>query len=91
MPRFADYVLKLRPFVELPLQWTWKRDVVLQTMMRHVLRRVDPPAQVLIGLDAKFGLVGLRLLPPWLTSWGLGICNPLPTPAFCQKESSKKD
>lgn len=64
---------------------------MLDQMMNHVLRRNDPPGQVLIGLDAKFALVGLRLLPPWLEEMVLNLSNPLPTPAFCLRASKKKD
>jgi hypothetical protein len=44
-------------------QWDYK--VVVECMI-NALESSHPPAQLLIGADAKYGLVVLRMFPAWV-------------------------
>ena len=50
---------------DLPQSLSWNLEVVVDAVMTSFeTRHVE--AQVLVGMDARFGLAALRMLPPWL-------------------------
>lgn len=60
-----DYFEHLKNFfLEKVVLCVWPASMVTEELMK-CLHALDPPAQLLIGMDARFGLTILRLLPAW--------------------------
>ncbi|KAL3939124.1 MAG: hypothetical protein SGBAC_006104 [Bacillariaceae sp.] len=43
---------------------TWNFKVVVDSMV-EIVQSSSPPAQVVVGMDFKYGLAGIRMLPQW--------------------------
>jgi NAD(P)-dependent dehydrogenase (short-subunit alcohol dehydrogenase family) len=65
----------LRAVVELPRRSTWNAIVVLEQVMKCLKMKSIPP-NVLIGMDAQFGLPILRMVPGWCQDVAVGIVSP---------------
>jgi len=60
----------------------WDLDGLVNTVVEQcVLSAAPPPAQLLVGMDAKFGLSLLHMLPPGWRQFLFRVCMPPQTPA----------
>jgi hypothetical protein len=67
-------------------QWDFK--VVVDSMM-EAIQSSHPPAQLVIGSDARFAMVLMRMLPQWLRHYLTQIHMPSQIPAMLAKPNDK--
>jgi hypothetical protein len=63
----------------------WDFKVVVNSMV-DAIQSSHPPAQLVIGMDAKFSMVVLRMLPQWFRHYVIQITMPHQVPAMLVKE-----
>jgi hypothetical protein len=64
---------------DVPQALSWKLDAVIDTAMNAVtVRDVEP--SMIVGLDGRYLLTLLRMLPAWVLDW-LDTLDPRPIPA----------
>lgn len=66
----------------------WDFKVVVDLMV-DAIQSSCPPAQLLIGLDARFSMVILRMLPQWIRHYLIQISMPHQVPAMLVKEEKR--
>jgi hypothetical protein len=67
-------------------QWDFK--VVVDSIVQAI-QSSQPPAQLLIGADAKYSMVVLRMFPQWLRHYLIQATMPNKSPAMMKKTSTK--
>jgi short chain dehydrogenase len=80
----SEYYRRYRELaVDLPLSLTWDTVVVIRQVVR-CLRMKHAPAELIVGSDARFLLMLVRMLPSWLISFVVQLNTP-PIPAAMKK------
>jgi NAD(P)-dependent dehydrogenase (short-subunit alcohol dehydrogenase family) len=74
LQRFTELV------VDRPQTVSWKIDAVVDALLNGLESRVIAP-EVLVGMDARFALVVLRMLPAWVNDVVDSWVNPRLAPA----------
>jgi hypothetical protein len=85
---FADYFDTLKiSLVDIPHSWSWNTNVVAEQTV-SLLEINQLPAEVPIGLDGRFALLILRMIPGWC----IDLVNYmfLPTPQSMRDPTEKK-
>jgi NAD(P)-dependent dehydrogenase (short-subunit alcohol dehydrogenase family) len=59
----------------------WDFKVVVNQLV-NILQSTAPPAQVVIGMDVRYGMVGLRMFPQWIRHLMTSLFLPNLTPAI---------
>lgn len=80
---FFDRYLELS--VDIPHSACWKIDAVVSAVMTAIQSRYIADPEVLIGMDARFGLVALRMLPAWVIDL-LDAFMPRPLPSIMKQK-----
>jgi len=70
--------------VDLPKTSMWKADVVLEEILKCLKSKTSPP-DLLIGMDSRFAMPVLRMVPTWCSDFIVRVYPPLPTPADMAK------
>ena len=79
---FEEYAIHVETMTK-AAQWDFK--VVVDSML-DAIQSSHPPAQLVIGMDAKFSLLVLTMLPQWLRHYIIQINLPRRLPAMLVKE-----
>ena len=66
--------------VALPRKTTWKANVVVDEILKSLKSKRTAP-DLLIGMDARYALPILKIVPEWCKDLLLSIYPPCPTPA----------
>jgi hypothetical protein len=80
---YADHVQTLTSVA----QWDFK--VVVDSIVQAI-QSSQPPAQLLIGADAKYHLAVLRMFPQWLRHYLVQVAMPNQSPAMMTMKSKGK-
>jgi hypothetical protein len=67
----------------------WDFKVVIDVMI-EAIQSSHPPAQLVIGSDARYTMTVLRMLPQWLRHVIVQIGLPNQTPAMLQKKKGAR-
>ena len=68
----------------------WDSAVVVDGIT-NAIQSSDPPSQLLIGSDARYSMVVLRMFPQWLRHYVVQLMMPSQTPAVMMKEKLKNE
>lgn len=65
----------------------WDCKVVVDSMVNAILSS-QPPSQLLVGMDARYGIVVLRMMPQWVRHYIIQLNMPHQLPAMLAKEET---
>jgi NAD(P)-dependent dehydrogenase (short-subunit alcohol dehydrogenase family) len=68
----------------------WDFKVVVDQLV-NILQSTAPPAQVVIGMDFRYGLVGLRMFPQWVRHRMMLLLLPNLTPAILATQRTENE
>jgi hypothetical protein len=68
----------------------WDFKVVIDCMLR-AMQSSQPPAQLVIGSDGKYGMVVMRMFPQWARHYLIQLTMPNQSPAMMTTGSEGKN